>query len=236
MMLGILMMLDVSSASFVSASAGLGGSLVLVPMLTLVLGTKEGVSTAAVLLAANNLLKLWAYRQVLPLRPAALVTGFTLVGRVLGASLMVASPEILVSIAVVASLGLALIAEKHEARLLRGRLPWVLALFAGATSGFSGTSGPLKGVAIRSLGFDRLHTIGAAALVSTAADVSKTAVFAGTGLLKAATIQFAVAALPLMLIATLTGRHFAQAIGEKGYARLFWFVIGGYTLRLLLVR
>jgi len=145
-------------------------------------------------------------------------------------------PERLVSAAVVISLGVALITEGRGSRPWRGSLPWLLALAAGATSGFSGTSGPLKGAAIRSLGFDRMHMIGAAALVSTAADVAKTAVFAEAGLLRGAPFQFTLAAIPLMFVATLAGRHFAQVIGEEGYRRLFWFVMGGYTLRLLLVR
>jgi uncharacterized membrane protein YfcA len=44
-------------AFVVSASAGLGGSLVLVPAYALVLGTKEGVALAALMLAGNNVAK-----------------------------------------------------------------------------------------------------------------------------------------------------------------------------------
>ena len=62
------------AASFaVSASAGLGGSLILVPTLALVLGTKEGVAMAALLLAGNNVVKVIAYRRSLPFRSAAVV-------------------------------------------------------------------------------------------------------------------------------------------------------------------
>lgn len=44
----------------------------------------------------------------------------------------------------------------------------------------------------------------------------------------------AAAAVPLMLVSTFAGRRFNSTIGEVGYARLFWGVIGGYTVRLLL--
>ena len=37
-----------------SASAGLGGSLILVPALVLILGAREGMALAALLLAGNN--------------------------------------------------------------------------------------------------------------------------------------------------------------------------------------
>ena len=54
----VLTLIAVAVSFTVSASAGLGGSLVLVPILALVLGTKEGVALAALLLAANNVVKL----------------------------------------------------------------------------------------------------------------------------------------------------------------------------------
>ena len=44
-------LLSGAASFFVSASAGMGGSLVLVPVLALSLGTKEGIALAALLLA-----------------------------------------------------------------------------------------------------------------------------------------------------------------------------------------
>ena len=47
--------LAAAAASFtLSASAGFGGSLILVPALGLLLGIRQGVALAALLLAANN--------------------------------------------------------------------------------------------------------------------------------------------------------------------------------------
>ena len=233
---GALLLLGISSAFFVSASAGLGGSLILVPVLILVIGSKAGISLAAVLLAGNNLVKLWAYRRVLPVRAAALVTLCTLGGAFIGARLLVDAPNAVVDAAVVVSLAVALLAERREARAWRSSLVPTLAFAAGATSGFSGTSGPLKGAAVRSLGFDRMHTIGAAALVSAAADVTKSGVYASAGLLDVAQLQLALMAVPLMIGATYGGRYFTGFIGESGYARFFWLVIGGYAMRLVLQR
>ena len=50
-----------------SSSAGLGGSLILVPTMTLLLGPKEGIAVAAVLLGLNNVLRVIAYRRHVPL-------------------------------------------------------------------------------------------------------------------------------------------------------------------------
>ncbi len=223
----------VAAAFFVSAAAGLGGSLILVPALALLLGTKEGVALAALLLAANNIVKSFAYRDVLPFRASGAVIALTMAGTFVGARLLVAAPEAMVTAAVILSIALALVAERRRPVAGRKRLVGALSLASGATSGFTGTSGPLKGVAIRSLGLDRLHTVGAAALVSLVGDATKTAVFTEAQLLGAASYRTALVAVPIMLAATYGGRRFNNAIGEQGYQRLFWAVMGGYTVRLV---
>ncbi len=227
------LLLAVSASFFVSASAGLGGSLVLVPTLALVLGTKEGVALAALLLACNNVVKVAAYRQTLPIRSSAIMVLGIGAGAIFGARLLVAAPEALVTIAVILSFGIALVAQRRDMPMRDTALAPGLAFSSGATSGFSGTSGPLKGVAIRSLKLDRLHMVGAASLASLVGDAAKTAVFAEAQLLTARSWQTVGVAVPLMFLATFAGRHFTNLIGERGYDRLFWGVMGGYTLRLL---
>ena len=121
----------VAVAFAVSASAGLGGSLVLVPTLALVLGTKEGVAMAALLLAANNVVKVSAYRRTLPFRKAAVVIVLLAVGAAIGARLLVAAPEDLVTIAVIASFVAALIAETFDLSRIRAAGGPILAFGSG---------------------------------------------------------------------------------------------------------
>jgi uncharacterized membrane protein YfcA len=217
-----------------SASAGLGGSLILVPTLALVLGTKEGVALAALLLAGNNVVKVIAYRKTLPFRKALIVIVLIALGAGIGARLLVVAPENVVTIAVIVSFVLALIAERFDLSGLRRVGGSVLAFGSGATSGFSGTSGPLKGMAIRQLYLDRAHFVGAASLVSLVGDATKAAVFTGAELLRGDSFLIALAAVPLMVLATFAGRRINKSIGERGYAWLFWLVMAGYTVRLLL--
>lgn len=224
----------VTVSFMISASAGLGGSLILVPTLALVLGTKEGVALAALLLAANNVVKVFAYRSSLPFRKALAIIVLIAIGATLGARLLVAAPETVVTVAVIVSFVVALLAEQLDLIWLRRLGGPVLAFSSGATSGFSGTSGPLKGVAIRQLDLDRAHFVGAASLASLAGDTAKTAVFAGADLLDGSAFLIALAAVPLMISATYAGRRINRAIGERGYTILFWGVMAGYTFRLLL--
>ena len=216
----------------VSASAGLGGSLVLVPTLALVLGTKEGIALAALLLAANNVVKVVAYRAVLPLRAAGVLVACTVAGALVGSAALVAAPTTVVNVAVIAMFAGSLLAERFGRRR-RGTVgPPGVAFASGATSGFSGTSGPLKGVAVKRLGLDRRYTVGAASLMSLAGDVAKTSVFAEASLLGPQELLVGLAAVPLMVAATLAGRALNGTLSEHHYDVLFWSVMGGYTLRL----
>lgn len=230
----VVTLVAVTVSFMVSASAGLGGSLILVPTLALALGTKEGVALAALLLAANNVVKVVAYRKTLPFRKALVVIVLVAGGAWLGARLLVAAPENLVTIAVIISFVVALIAERLDLSRIRLVGGPILAFGSGATSGFSGTSGPLKGMAIRQLELDRAHFVGAASLASLAGDVSKSVVFTTADLLVGQSFLIALMALPLMIGSTFVGRKINASIGERGYTVLFWGVMVGYTVRLLM--
>jgi len=222
-------------ASFtVSASAGLGGSLLLVPTLALALGTKEGVALAALLLASNNVLKIYAYRETLPFRAAAVIVVMIVAGAAVGSTLLVQAPEVWVTAAVIVMFALTMVFEQLDLSIVRKGFAPLLAAVSGASSGFSGTSGPLKGVAIRNLDLDRRHFVGAASLASFAGDATKTAIFAEAQLLGRTSVLTALAAVPLMALGTWSGSTFNQKAGEKAFAVLFWTVIAGYSVRLLL--
>ncbi|HEX6255803.1 MAG TPA: sulfite exporter TauE/SafE family protein [Euzebyales bacterium] len=229
----VLALVAVFSSFTVSAAAGLGGSLILVPALALIIGTKHGIALAALLLAANNVVKVAAYRATLPYRRALIVIVVISLGAAVGASLLVAAPDSLVTVTVIAMFVGTLLAERYDLIALQRVGAPTLAFVSGATSGFSGTSGPLKGVAIRNLRMDRRHFVGAASLASLAGDATKAAVFAEASLLSATDLRIAVAAIPLMIVGTLSGRYINRELGERGYRTLFWAVMAGYTARLL---
>lgn len=214
-----------------SSSAGMGGSLILVPVLGLVLGPREGVAAATLLLACNNVGKVVVYRAWIPWRAAAGVVVLTAIGAAVGASLLLAAPEAWVSGAIVAALVVSFVTERRQWGC-RTSSP-ALAFAAGATSGFSGTSGPLKGVALRNLGLERMWLVGAASAVSLAGDITKLGIFAGGSLLGPEALWIVLCAVPLVPLAALAGRHVNGAVSERTFAALFWTVMAGYSLRLL---
>lgn len=216
-----------------SAAAGLGGSLILVPAMSLLLGPREGIMLASALLALNNVAKVIAYRGSIPWRASIGVLLMTMLGAGVGASVLVRLPADWIHAVIVAGAGLTLWFERRPIEGARAVAPPVLALAAGATSGFSGTSGPLKGLAIRNLGLDRMQFVGAGSIVSLAGDGAKLAVFWRAALLSESMGVVVAAALPLVPLMVWLGRSINRQLGERLFAPLFWVLMGGYTLRLL---
>lgn len=229
-----LLLLVVPASFILSSAAGLGGSLLLVPALAALMGTREGVALAALLLAANNIVKVAAYRNTLPMRAALVIVVAVMAGAAAGASLMVQAPESWITAMVVFAIVTTFAVDFIPQGVIRRGWAGVLALTSGATSGFSGMSGPLKGVAIRSLGLQRQYFVGAAALVSLAGDATKAAVFTHAGLLGQSDLLLAAGLIPIMIVSTFAGRMLNQQAGERGYAMLFWGVMLAYTARLVL--
>jgi uncharacterized membrane protein YfcA len=229
-LIGVLALVYVSFT--ISASAGLGGSLVMVPTLVLFLGSKEGVALAALFLASNNVMKIIAYRRTLPFRSAAWIVALIVLGAAMGSTLLVRAPTYAVTIGVVAMFAMSVVAERFDVTAVRTGFAPLLSFASGASSGFSGTSGPLKGVAIRNLDLDRRHFVGAASLASFAGDATKTAIFAEAELLGRSSVLLALAAVPLMALGTWTGSTLNERAGEQTFAILFWTVMTGYSVRL----
>jgi hypothetical protein len=218
-----------------SASAGMGGSLILIPALSLLLGPKQGIALAALLLACNNVAKIVAYRATIPWRAVITVLAPILLGTIIGARLLLAAPESWVNFAVIASIGSTFLFERFGPHKPQKVSASVLAFGTGAVSGFSGTSGPLKALALRSLVLDRLCFVGAASVISFAGDAIKTAIFTRASILDQSSWLIALAAMPFMPLATFAGRHLNKKIGERAFAGLFWAVMMGYSVRLFLL-
>ena len=231
----LLALVAVGCAFTVSAASGLGGSLILVPAMSLILGAKQGIAVAALLLAYNNVGKVIAYRRVIPWAATTGVVGLTILGALVGATAMAAAPDRIVAMAVVAVMSASFWIERRGWSIRGCAFAPALAFMSGATSGFSGTSGPLKGLALRQLELDRFHFVGAASsIVSFAGDLTKVIVFASALPISREPWVIVAAALPVTPAAVLLGWRINRKVGERGYATLFWTVMTGYAVRLVL--
>ena len=231
-----LVLLATLSAILVSSVAGYGGSLVLVPALAAVLGPRQGIAFAALVLGWNNVFKVIAYRRTLALRQGWPLLIVTAIGVLVGVRLLIAAPERAVIWIVTGVTVSALLVE-----LLRPDRAWsarrhaAVPLMAGSAvlSGVSGTSGPLKGIAVRSLGLPRLEHVGLASMVSLVGDALKVEMFRTAGLLDGIELGTLFIAVPLMPLGAWAGRRLNQRFNERIFQVVFWIVVGCYTLRML---
>lgn len=245
----ILFLIGLALAFLLSSVVGMGGSLIAVPLSVMAFGPKAGVAMAALLLLGNNSIKVVAYRHTIPWRPAAGIALITMMSTFTGARLLVSLPERWVILAVFASLIWSFVAELKSSCLSASRegsdpsTPALLprgyrrgslyALAAGLCSGVSGTSGPLKGIAIRQWVKDPSYFAGAASLVSLVGDLTKTAVFAQAALYPSSQLPLLAASIPLMLLCPFIGLAMNRRLDVRAFSSLFWFVIAGYGVRLM---
>ncbi len=218
-----------------SASAGLGGSLILVPAMAMFFGTKQSIALASLLLGCNNVFKVIAYYRTIPIKAAIGIVLMTILGAGIGAKLLVDAPEHWVNLVVIAIFVFTFFVEFKKLNTVKRGSSLLFAFCAGATSGFSGTSGPLKGVSLRNLNLNRFYFVGAASVVSLAGDTTKAAVFMNESFFKEIPWSILFGTVLIMPFAVFAGRFVNKKIGEQAYNILFWLVITGYTVRLLLL-
>lgn len=219
----------------VSASAGMGGSLILVPILALTLGSKTGIAISAILLGCNNLFKVIAYRRTIPLKSIFKILILIALGAGLGSAIMARAPEIWVDWAIIISFFMAFLFERKKWTRLRSITAPGFAFLAGISSGFSGTSGPLKGIALRNLKLNRFYFVGGASVISLAGDLVKASVYFQWSFFGEFDNGLIICSLFIMPIAVYIGKLINEKIGERAYTFLFWVVMLGYSIRILLI-
>ena len=105
---------------------------------------------------------------------------------------------------------------------------------SGLCSGLSGTSGPLKGLAVKCYMNSKVEIVAAAAVLSLATDTVKSVIYLTQYTPTTLTIEWLLYSVAVMPIATGLGRYINKAMSLKAYEVLFYFVMTGYIFRLFL--
>ncbi len=221
-------------AFLVSASAGMGGSLLLLPVLSFVVGLREAVVLSSILLGLNNIFKLVAYFKHLVWQSALPLLIAIAFGSGLGAMLFLKIERNTVAALLLLNLLATFFIQRKAKPSMQKRASGILAFVAGLLSGVSGSSGPLKGMAIKCLKITPMQTVACATILSTGSDLIKASVYLQKLTLSPLSIQFFAGSLILMPIATYLGKKINAKFGTTAYDLLFYSVMSGYVVRMLL--
>lgn len=217
-----------------SASCGLGGSLLLIPTLTLMIGVKEGIVLSSILLGLNNVVKTFYYRHNIKIKASIALLVPMVIGSAIGALLMVQLNSRFLGFFLLAHICISFFIQRFSNNRIQKATGLGYAGLAGICSGLSGTSGPLKGIAVRCFHQSKTSLVATASIISLASDAVKSSVYV-TQLSDLSfnpfIIAFGVISMP---IASRLGKHINEQMSNRAYDALFYMVMSGYVLRLFI--
>ena len=216
-----------------SASCGLGGSLILIPSLSILFGIKESIIISSLLLAMNNLVKVCLFRKSIQLLPVGGLLVCIAGGASLGALLLLKMDEKLITPIFILHVVFSFIFQRNKNLEVRKKVSLAISFVAGLLSGVAGSAGPLKGIALKCHVFTKTELVAAASLLSFVTDLTKSAIYlpATYSQLPWGIVWYSLLVMP---IATALGRYLNRRMSETAYDALFYSVMSGYVLRLLI--
>ena len=215
----LLFVLAAFLAFVVASTFGIGGPILLLPILMLRLPPAQAIAMIAPIMLFNNLLKLWLFRQHIQVK-VALLTGLT----ALPAALLAASftgrvdARFLqggIALIIVASL-LRQYAFREELKVgNRGLVGW--GVIIGGISGFAGSAGPPTAVAIKGYGLMQKRFVGTVALLQFALQLIKIPAYVHAGIFPAELWLLTLLLSAVAVVAVLFGWQLIQKMQIHTY-------------------
>jgi len=160
---------------------------------------------------------------------------FMFIGAVIGSFLMMKIDEHLLALILFVNIIFAFIIEKKASFSVRKKISWLYSWLTGFTSGISGTSGPLKGLAIKCTDLDKLQIVAGASVLSFTTDSTKAIIYLSHyNPVKGDSLNLLLVSICLMPIATLLGKKINHNISNPAYDVLFFSILFGYVVRVVL--
>ncbi|HKI99557.1 MAG TPA: sulfite exporter TauE/SafE family protein [bacterium] len=224
-------------AAYVSGVAGIGLSIVLLPVLVLYMGVREAIPILAITLLAAGLSRVGVtWRHI-----AWPVVGWSwlgaLPGAAVGAYLFTVAPTALLTRGL-GGLLLVLLVWRHIPRrqLTLRRPQWFLPIGAGfgVLSGVAAGVGPLIAPFYLAAGLRKGAYVGTAAAVGLGMQAVKLAVFGSTAVLTPEVIAFGLFLIPISVVGTVLGKRTLDRVPERVFVLIIEAVmlLGGITLLL----
>jgi uncharacterized membrane protein YfcA len=221
----------------VSAVFGIGGVVLLIPLLSMVLPPVQAVAVSAPVMLVNNLGKMWVYRRDIHWRAFLLVSALALPAAFLSAlwSSRVDDRLILVSVAVLVLLSVAVDRFRSgPARPISDRGLFLWGAVTGVISGLCGAAGPPTAIGLRGYGLEKAAFVGTVAVFAVFLQLAKIPAYINTNALPLRLLPLAGLLGVLAVLAVVVGPRLLQRVPATAFRSIIDVVLVVSAVWLLL--
>jgi hypothetical protein len=203
----------------VSATFGIGGVVLLIPMLSTTLPPAQAVALSAPVMFVSNLGKSWVYRRHVDVRALFYVSALSLPMAFVAALWTVDVDERVLLLAVAALILVTLWVERVRATPVRmsprGLVWW--GLVTGVISGLCGAAGPPTAIGLRGYGLHKDAFVGTVAVFAVLLQFFKVPAYVATDVLPAAMLPLAGVLGAAAVVAVVVGPRLLRRVPEAAF-------------------
>lgn len=222
-------------AALVSGAAGFGGSLLLLPVVTLCVGAERAVPILTIAQLMGNISRMAAGYQQIEWRAVGWFCLTALPLSALGAFGFSVCPKEIAARCVGGALILLVIAKMTRLFTLKGTKKTLLigGAITGGVSGLAGSGGPIGAAVFLSLGLPPVAYIASEAATATAMHILKTVIYSKLASLDPQSLLIGLLMGASMMIGTLAANRFIKKMDKnkfQKYVAVLLCVVGLYML------
>ena len=212
----------------VSATFGIGGVVLLIPMLSTTLPPAEAIALSAPVMLVNNIGKSIVYRRSLDLRALWLVSALSLPTAFVAALWTARVDERVLLLGVAGLVIFTLFVERVQQRSIRmsARALLLWGLVTGTISGLCGAAGPPTAIGLRSYGLEKNAFVATVAVFAVFLQFAKLPAYVITDVLPARMWPLALWLALLGVVSVATGPRLLSRVPE----RMFRNIVDGILL------
>lgn len=202
----------------ISATFGIGGVVLLIPLLSTTLPPAQAVAVSAPIMLVNNLGKTWVYRRHLDKRALWLVSALA-VPTAFCAALLTATIDDRVILLAVATLILLSVLVEHMGRPVRlsDRALLFWGLITGVISGLCGAAGPPTAIGLRGYGLTREAFVATVAVFAVLLQIAKVPAYWVTDVLPVRLLPLCGLLGAVAVVAVAVGPPLLRKVPERSF-------------------
>lgn len=220
--------------SFLSASVGTGGTLILIPLAALYFGPKEGIGILTMYFLFQNSIKILLFQKHIDFKFGMQLILFSVPGAILGGIALGFLPAELFkkifAVIILSYLANELIGLVPKRGLNERHAIPILGFAYGFLSGLVGSGNLIKGPLFLGMGLSKEAYIGTYAFTSFFINIPKLATYTATGIVNASTLTQSLPFLAISIVGTFAGRKFIRQIRHDVF---YWILNVTFVLSAL---